>query len=436
MKRKITGPIYIILIPCFLMAQVGSHSLNFQHGGGGFWNPALTANVKGINIHGLNIQSQLYNSAFGLESAISSHDGVNTFNFNPVIDQLSDKNNGLGDVTINTLGITIELAGMNVSLGHRIRYAGDGRYSREAIELVTFGNARFIGEQIDIGPAFSYQHYNELYLGLAREFGGLKIGGRVKFLAGNEYVGSQESRMMLTTEEEFYALSFSNNYIIESSRLFNYNGIDDVSFDFDLLRVPPLFADNSGLAFDIGLSLDVGDSGELMFSMQDMGSITWDKEAKVYESIGDFSYTGIDLLDYLSDEGDVNIADSLYNLLQFEENEVASFTRSIPGQWTLAYHMRTNETDGITAAVSGKSFNGRNQMSASLGYRRSLSDRFVAALQFKTIGRSYLNIGGAIEADFNAFGFYLAIENIPALIQPLSARYNGFHTGFYLRFGN
>jgi hypothetical protein len=434
--NKIIGTLYIILIPCFMWGQVGSHSLNYRNGGGGFWNPALAANVKGINIQGLNIQSQVYNSAFGPESAITSQDGINTFNFNPVIDQLSDQNNVLGDITINTLGITLELVGMNVSLGHRMRYTGDGHYSREAIELMTFGNARFIGEQIDIGPAFSYQHYHELYVGLAREFGGLRIGGRVKFLGGNEYVGSQESRMMLTTEEEFYALSFSNNYIIESSRLFNYNGIDDVSFDFDFSRLPPLFADNSGLAFDLGLSLDVGDSGELMFSIQDMGAITWDKEAKVYKSSGDFSYTGIDLLDYLSDDGDVNIADSLYNLLQFEEKEVASFKRSIPRQWTLAYHMSTNETDGIIAAVSGKSFNGRNLMSTSLGYRRSLSERFVAALQFRSIGKSYLNIGGAVEVDFDAFGFYLVLENIPALIQPLAARYNGIHTGFYLSFGD
>ena len=223
MRREAISVIYILLIPYFLMGQVGSHSFGYQTGGGGFWNPALAANVKGVNIHGLNIQSQIYNSAFGLESVIVSKNGTNTFNFNPVIDDLSSKNNGLEDISLNILGFTFGIADISFSLGFRIRYAGDGHYSREAIELLTFGNSRFIGEQIDIGPAFSYQHYNELYLGAAKEFGGLKIGGRVKFLGGNEYVGTQESRMMLTTEEAFYALTFSNNYIIESSRLFNYN---------------------------------------------------------------------------------------------------------------------------------------------------------------------------------------------------------------------
>ena len=424
----------ILFLPLSGFGQLNSGAVSDWGGILTFWNPSLALDQeKGINVSLAEIQSSFYNSAFSLDDILSSSDGRNVISFRQVVDQLSDKNRGIVETNIHTVGLQWRQEKFAVGIGHRIRYIGDASYTDELIRLMSFGNGAFIGEEIEVGPGFSYAHYHELYLSAATQWRGLSLGARIKVLAGSEYMGTSGSKISLTTEEDYYALSFSNNYSIESSGIFSYNGLNDVSLDFDPLRLQKMFTGNRGLAFDVGIALDIGDNSKLMLSYTDIGSIQWDLNTRRYVSEGDFVYEGIDILDYVADNGSVVIADSLYQLLQFGETRDSEFDTTVPSQWSLGFKSSFGNKDMMTAIISGRSINSRTLISGLLGYNKKVSDTFSASLTYAIYGKSFDNIGATAFFDFDIFRFYFGVENIVNTFNALGTRYGGFHMGFNLK---
>ena len=156
------------------------------------------------------------------------------------------------------------------------------------------------------------------------------VGGRLKALAGTEYLHSRERDIALTTEADHFDLTLERNYVLESSSFLEYRGIDDVNLDWDPTVFPSFFNSNSGWAFDLMASYQAKDDWTIFASIQDIGSISWDNRTTRYSAIGETNYSGIDILDFLSEDGQISIKDSLYGLLDFAEESDVSFSSQIP----------------------------------------------------------------------------------------------------------
>ena len=300
------------------------------------------------------------------------------------------------------------------------------------INLIHRGNAGFIGQEVDVGPGFSYFHYNELYVDAAYRINGLSIGGRFKLVAGSEYMGTEDSRINMLTHEDFYTLEFSNNYLIQSSGIFYYNGLNDVTLDFDPGRFQKFFSENRGWAMDVGVSLDLSNHSKLMFSLSDLGSITWDKNTSTYLSQGKIDYDGVDILDYVADSESVVISDSLYQLLQFQETRDLKFSTSLPWQWALGFTSSLRNGDKLSVFVSGNSINSRNRLSVMGGYHRYWSDAISTSVSYTVSGKSYNNLGITALFDFDAVGFYIGVDNFINIFRPFATTYGGIQFGLYI----
>ena len=87
----------------------------------------------------------------------------------------------------------------------------------------------FIGQQIQIGPAFDVLAYNELYLGIQKTLGNFTLGLKGKLLYGTASISTEINDVQFSTNPEFYQLELKNDYLIRSSALLRYSSLDSIT---------------------------------------------------------------------------------------------------------------------------------------------------------------------------------------------------------------
>ena len=413
------------MLPSFIGAQFSSATILSEVNGN-------NNTYDKFNIEMLHVNGKGYNSTFGIGEVILDTDSGKEISFIPILEKLENNNEGFINLQLKTISIGWKRDNLILKAGHNIRYAGHSKYQGDLIRLVTLGNGPFVGKQIGVGPDIQYQHYQELFLGGEYKSEGLSAGLNIKLLAGNESVETKSSVINLTTEEEYYALKFNNNYSIQSSSILRYDGLNNVDVNIDRYGFQSFFGDNSGVGVDLFIKLDINEDSRIGVSVRDLGFINWDKGITSYTSDGEFEYTGIDLLDYLSDGENVELADSLYDLLEFEEDIIGGFRSSTPVTWSLLYSNQLSARSMIVGGVGGVKFNNSNVMSLMLGYSYSWSENCTAGITYQLIGKQYANIGIAGRIDYGKIYMTGGINNILGIADVLSTPYNGLSFGIGL----
>ncbi|MBK8828571.1 MAG: hypothetical protein IPO26_18300 [Saprospiraceae bacterium] len=80
---------------------------------------------------------------------------------------------------------------------------------------------------------------------------------KAKLLYGISKISTESSDVNFTTSDEYYQLQFKNNYILRSSGLLRYNGIDSITIGQSYISFDNLFYNNRGLAVDLGVAFQV-----------------------------------------------------------------------------------------------------------------------------------------------------------------------------------
>ena len=123
------------------------------------------------------------------------------------------------------------------------------------------------------------------------------------------------------------------------------------------------------------------------------------------------------------------MADSLYDLLEFEEDIVGSFKSSTPMTWSLLYSNQLSARSIMVGGVGGVKFNNSNVLSLMLGYSYSWSENYTAGLTYQMVGKQYAIIGIAGKIDYGKIYMTGGIDNILGIADVLSTPYNGLSFG-------
>ncbi|MCZ2102200.1 MAG: DUF5723 family protein [Chitinophagales bacterium] len=230
------------------------------------------------------------------------------------------------DNDIRTIDAALKLGSFAIMAGHGFRSSANIGYNTDLIQLLAYGNAPFIGKTLDIGPSVDVLAYNELYLGLQKQFGALTLGGKAKLLYGTSALYTESSTMQFTTLDEYYQLQFNNEYLIRSSSLFKYQALDDVTVDYSGFTFDNFFYNNRGFAFDLGAHYQATDQLSLSASLLDVGSITWDFSPRKYESKGSFTFEGVDIINFIEDST-LSVKDTLLDLIDVTSSTEAFKTQ-------------------------------------------------------------------------------------------------------------
>jgi len=384
-----------------------------------------------IHLTGVNVKS--YSSSFSPQDIFFKTNGSNRIDLNPVLDHLHTQNDLFLDLQLNTIGATIHFKNFQLVAGHNLRYVGAIQFSNELGNLATQGNAAFIGETVEIGPAFLYNHYHELYGGVGIDIGPFRIGGRIKLLAGNEYLRTEQNQMHLTTGAEAFELTLESDYRFFSSGILQYRGIDEVETDFDPGVYNSFFSDNQGIAFDFGLQYKIGSHLLLYSYIQDIGSINWTKRTDFYTKNERVTYQGVDLLDYLSDENGVSVQDSLYGLLDFNNEQGQAYTDNLPFRWNIGIVFQLSAMNNIEVAFGGQNYRIHNLLTWLVEYRHDFSRHLQISSRISGFGRSQTNVGLGLKWSIGPLIFTTNIANVAGIMDLISTRYNQIGFGLQVK---
>lgn len=398
--------------------------------------PATTLNPaaplqKTVNISLANL------SIFGGTNGPSINDitsknieGQRYFDFNKLPTNLDDTHDVFLDYDIRTLDVGIKFGSFSLLAGHGFRSSSNIKYTKDLIQLLAFGNANFIGKNLNLGPIIDVMSFNELYLGGQKTLGNFTLGLKAKLLFGASSISTESAQMQLFTDPEYYQLDFKNDYIIRSSSLLRYNSLDSITVNYSQFTFDNFFYNNRGLAFDLGVDFKVSDQLNVFASARDLGSISWDFFPRKYASQGNFKFSGIDLVDYLSDST-LSVKDTLLDLINVTSS-LENYSTTLNSTFTVGGTYTHNKWKLNVLYQLQNRFGFRNHALAVSAVRKiSILD---LGLQYTILKNNFANVGIYSSIKLGPCLIYLSSDNVLGVFRPLDAKSASARMGLALQF--
>lgn len=366
----------------------------------------------------LRVNNIVYNDLFGTNSQ-----GETILQVDDAIAKLGDQNRILENLDIETISLGARLGNIWVTLGHSLRSNAILNYPKTLPQLIWQGNAQFIGQTISFGPEMNMNSYHEIGLGLVFEVSkGFTLGGRVKYLSGINSIASNRNLLELTTDDEVYQLSMNADYLVNSAGSLQYDGWSElaVAFNFGTLTGDHLFGKNTGTAFDLGATIQLGRLS-LSASALDLGAgIEWKDDVHNYRLDGVYEYAGLDLARNILENDDelgsvLDTLEAIYNPVETD----TPYTTILPKRYYLNAGYQLNDTWHLGALVyyeNGKmglsepafAFGANAQIIAPLNLGATLAYRH----------EQFTNLGLNLSLQIGPARILVATDNIVTAIRP------------------
>lgn len=354
--------LFINFLQLFAQQELGTHLLR------DVWqanrtNPAMFPDRKFIiGLPGvyanLNLENITYNDV------VVERNGETVLDITNAIGSLEAQNQIRQNLEVETVSLAFKLGKVWLSAGHTIKYNGYIDYPKTLPQLAWQGNAQFLGQTVDFSTNFQLFGYNEFAFGAAFPITeNITIGGKFKFLSGFADVSTDRTSLSLLTEAEAYNLTLNADYRINATGSIEYNGLRDVTFDYDFDNFDgsQLFNQNNGTAFDIGVYAKFGKL-DLAASVLDLGGkINWKEDVQNFTLNGAYVYNGLDVLqDLLEDSSSVNNAiDSLFEQYDFVETN-NTYSTALPIRYFLSATYQLTDAWRLGALVYNENQRGEN----------------------------------------------------------------------------
>ncbi|NQX92380.1 MAG: hypothetical protein HRT74_09730 [Flavobacteriales bacterium] len=425
---------------------ISSYQFNDEPASGWLGNPSYFGQERFyIGIPALNgIEINGAHTGFTFANTVDNE----TISFNSVLNELDDVNHLM---TSNRIGILN--GGFRIGNNWHVRIGAQAvieariGYPKSLFELLYKGNGHpdLIGTNVDMsGLAFNSLLYTDYYVGFSRNLmdGRLVVGANVHYLQGIAANYTERSEFSLFTDADTYAISLNGAFT------YHTNLVGD-SATFDIAQDAEEFGDSFGDADDIklgqGAAVDFGvrykllEDLELQASALNIGGISWSENTATYELGGSFTYSGVELEDFLEDPDSAEtafeaLADSLSNAFT-SDNSADGF--SIP-------------TNARFILGANYAINDRSDVNVAFGHLRSFGEGFntVSAVYRRKFGRIFWIHGGVQLFEFSdpliPAGFHvnagplqigLGTNNLIAAFAPTRTGYFTGQLNMALRFG-
>lgn len=332
-------------------------------------NPAYRFDKK-IVVNLLGFTTGIYTNGIGLGDILQENGGFNQFNLKEGIGEVNESNYVMGEANLQLIGLGITFGRWQFSVGYDWHFIGANNYSRDLFLLLANGNAPYIGETLAVGPDLLLQGYHDLHIGASYQMKNVSVGARIKLLSGVNDMSTDRSSLQVTTDDEIYQLIIDSDYILNTTGIVEYDGIQNVDIDGDSFRFENFLGSNNGIGIDLGVDWSVTYKLNLSASILDIGSIDWLDDVVNYTSNMSNSFEGVDILDYIDDDEEVILEDSLYNLLDFTETN-DSYSTSLGAKYHISARYKTNNklTFGASYYLANNNINSRYMISANTQYK-------------------------------------------------------------------
>ena len=426
-----------------LLAAISVVSLNAQHNLGihmmnglyqqSFHNPAMFPDSNMV-IALPSAFVNVYHSAGSLGDFVTENsDGISEIQIDDIAANVDDTNEFVTNVDIHTFEFSIPVKDFSFSIGHAFRNDVILNYDRTFVELLSDGNAQYIGQTIEFGPSLDFQSYSEIRLGIGYRFANIKVGARLKILSGIGDISSIDNNAKLTTSDDIYQIQLESNYAINSAAYLDYNVEDGFDWIREDLSTKDFVSRNSGLAVDLGLSAKLGDKLTASVGINDLGSIKWTEGVKNFSSNINKTYDSIYDLVLVGDSlSVVNNFENLTEALEFQESS-DSYSTTLPMKVNAAINYKITNSLSIGAASQMINYKNQNYTSFSIGGSYNFRKNFSAGVAYVSHQDSN-TIGVTLMGRIGPAQIFLVTDNIITAFDPVNSQFGNVGAGFNIIF--
>jgi len=437
MYQRLTSFCTILLLFLSLVSQAQQEiNLNLRRS---IWqanrtNPAFLPDHK-VTIGLPSAHNNLYLMNSNLESLIDRENNLITLG--NAIGQLEESNLFREYLDVETLSGGVYLGKLHLSLHHAFKFNGFSKFPKELAQIIHQGNAQFIGQTVDISHDLSAFSYSEFGLGLGIKLGeNFSLGGRVKYLNGLGNISTRSGDLRLSTDEDIYQLNLDADYQIDATSFVQYNGLSNTDGVAQLMPIEfrQVFSKNQGLAFDVGLRLEL-ENLDVGLSLLDVGNINWDDEPRNYSINGIYDYEGLDLLNaYFQDSISFSsVLDSLETVFNVQESQ-NSYTTQLPTRLYASFNYYLNDTWSLGAGVYGEWYRNDFFPAVTMNAQAILTDFLSLGATYTLFDQHYDHLGISAQLHLGPVQLYAMTNNIVSAFQYRKGNNVDFRVGLNLRF--
>lgn len=387
-----------------------------------------------ITLPGLGgFSTGLINNGFDLRSATRQVADTLVIDGQKLISGLG-KNNQIG-FNFNTDLFAIRFRARNTFISFNVsdRMYFRYNYPKEFMELLWYGNTRYLGQSLEINNlGIRASYYREFGLAAAHDFGRLSVGGRLKFLQGFANVHTANSKANLFTANSFDQLELNSELLIHTS---GYN--EEVFKDFEKNqnvnnRAREILTDfrNRGLGLDAAATYKLKKSISISAGFNNLGGMRWSRDVTNYESKGIIDFRGVELDKLINDSTGVdfeNYTDSLAERFKFKETNRAYRTPLLANYFASASWNLTPSTR-VSGLIYMEYFYGLRP-ATTIAFQQKIKRWFDFVVSWSTQYRQYDMFGVALMVKPGPLQIFIAGDNLLGAINPYNLR------SFNLRFG-
>jgi hypothetical protein len=315
-----------------------------------------------------------------------------------------------------------------VMLHTQTQFATQAYFNKDVIALLMNGNAPYVGQTMTLDPGFSTSLYQEVGVGVSRSF--LKIftfGARVKLLGGFFNLETQDGELSIYTDDENYALTGRANYLFRSAGLSDLSSIDEGTFVGGNLFDNSTFTQNTGVAFDLGATMNINDRLEVGLSVLDLGAIRWKEGAYTYNVKGEFTFSGIDAAGFLTGSDIGNPLDSLEGQISFNSSD-ASYSSALTPKIYATGRFGVTESFDVTGVVRAAILDEGAETAIGIGVQKQFGKVLGLGAMYSIQNGSFANIGINMSLKLGPIQGFFIVDNL--LSNPTSG--NIGNTGFWM----
>jgi Family of unknown function (DUF5723) len=447
MKRTI---LYIYLLPLLFVASVAHAQQELMLSQmPDAWqqsslNPAYFPKEKRIVIGLPSVAIDAWHSGtLSYNDLFRDDNGTRVFDFGQIIEKLDPVNEVSYRQRIETASVGFRLPGPGksaITLGHAIRLNSNITYTKELAQLFWEGNAQFIGQTIQVAPSTRTHDWHELSVGFSRSFGKLRVGAKVKYLAGISafITDPQANKMSIYTNPDIYQLEMSTDYGFHSAGIISAIDTSGLGFDVVTGEFQNGFSGaNSGLAFDLGFTYDITDKLTVHASAIDLGaSMRWEA-ANYFHSKADYAYNGVTIpgSDIINGEGDLNFSDkldTLNDIFQFSKI-TTNFSTAVPSRFFVGANYAITKRLQVATSLFHEQGNAENKTSFGVSAHFMPIKLIGIGLMYAVNDQSVTNIGAQLSLNPGPISFFVASDNLGGVFSPLKSPRVNVRTGLSIR---
>ena len=333
--------------------------------------------------------------------------GNTVISINRILDSLTTNNRFRLGYDMDIVGFGLKIGNTFVDFNTRWINNFSMGLPMDMVNALLNGNVDENGQAINEvrllnGDLLNFQSYLEMSLGLGHRFPllGLTVGARAKLLSGVMNLQTDNSRIVLNTEDDMESVSVDAYYQLQGalcvpidSNLSNFS-ISDIGIN----EVLGAFGANTGVAFDLGAKYDFGPFS-FSASINDLtAGIHWKKNTYTVSPVGGHSTITIegDNVRTILNQGEMN-TDSLTARMQQFLNDLVPDTTTGADYW---FSIPTKINLGASFSFAkilraGLLFHGqfdRGLLSQKNKYELDLTDEIKNTFRFNTTLSFHANL--------------------------------------------